>query len=151
LHEHIRSDGVKYGAGSSDNRASPDLYAWGDKGGGGDPCAGANRDWGNFEFEIFASKIVTACAKIGALTDANVGFDCHRSEAENAYVLADPNMVADNESPRKGNVHIVSDYDAMPDGSAKESQQFHAQRRGPWEGCLKKHPAHKNPQAFLQS
>ena len=44
------------------------------------------------KFEIFPPKIMAACAQIGALTDANVGFDGYRCEAQNSNVFADPDM-----------------------------------------------------------
>src|SRR5439155_1448271 len=55
----------------------------------------------DLQFEIFPSKIVAACAKMCALTDANIRFNQHRCECEDAGVFANPDVVADCQSPRK--------------------------------------------------
>ena len=68
---------------------------------GGDPTTFANSNRRNLQFEIFPSKIMATCAKICALTDANVRFNRHRREREDADIFTNPDVVADCQPPRK--------------------------------------------------
>ena len=70
---------------------------------------------------------MAACAKIGALADADIGFNGNGRETENADVFPDPNVIADAQAPGEGDVHIRSDYHALSDFRAKESKQSDSQ------------------------
>jgi hypothetical protein len=66
---------------------------------------------------------VAACAKIGALADADIGFNRNGRETQNADVFPDPNVIADAQSPGEGDVHVCSHHHAVSDFCAKESKQ----------------------------
>ena len=99
--QRLRRDVLKYDAACRNNGARPNLDARCDETGGSDPNAFTNSNRRDPKFEIFPSKIVAACAKMCALTDANIRFNQHRCEGEDAGVFANPDVVADCQSPRK--------------------------------------------------
>src|SRR5437773_386709 len=66
-----------------------------------DPTAFTSSNRCDLQFEIFPSKIMSACAKICALADANIRFNRHLREREDADVFTNPDVVADCQSPRK--------------------------------------------------
>ena len=77
------------------------FHAFGDEGAGRYPATRPNRNRCDLQFEIFPSKIVAARAKICALADANIRFNRHSCECEDADVFTNPDVVADCQSPRK--------------------------------------------------
>ncbi len=122
LNQRIRGDSLKHDTARGYNRARSDLDAGADKSNCGDPASGANSDRGDFQLEIFPSKIVTACAKIGALTDADIGFNGNGRETQDADVFPDPDVIADAQTPREGDVYVCPNHDILADFCAERTQ-----------------------------
>ena len=122
-HHRVPRDIFKHDTARGYNRARSDLDAGADKSSCSDPTPRPNSDGGHSQLEIFPSKIVAACAKIGALADADIGFNRNGRKTQNAYIFPDLDVIADAQSPGEGNVHIRSHHHALSDFCAKESKQ----------------------------
>ena len=92
---------------------------------------------------------MTPCAKISALADADIGFDCNLGETENCYVFANPDVIANLQSPRERNVHICANDNALANFRAEHFEQRDAQTGRPGQSILEEDPARKCPERFF--
>jgi hypothetical protein len=92
---------------------------------------------------------VTACAKIGALADADIGFDCDLGETENSHVFADPDLIANLQSPRERNVYVCANDNALANFRAEHFEQRDTQTGRPGQSILEEDPARKCPERFF--
>lgn len=131
------------------NGPRSDLDPRPDKAAGRNPSSIANSNRRDPELEIFPSKIMAACAKIGALANANVRTNRNLCETENADLFADPNMIAYPKAPREGNVHVRSNDDSAAEACAESAKEEYAEAGGPRDGILKEERADEHPRRFL--
>jgi hypothetical protein len=92
---------------------------------------------------------VTPCAKIGALADADIGFNCGLVETENSHVFADPDMIANLQSPRERNVYVPANDNALADFHTEQFEQRDAQIGRPGPSILEEEAACERPKRFL--
>jgi hypothetical protein len=92
---------------------------------------------------------VTPCAKISALADADIGFDCDLVETENSHIFADPDMIADLQSPRERNVYVCANDNALANFRTEQFEQRDAQIRRPGQSILEEEAAREYPKRFL--
>jgi hypothetical protein len=101
------------------------------------PASRAQCDGRNFQFEIFPSKFVSPCAKISTLADADIGFDCDSGETENSHVFADPDMIANLQSPRERNVYVPRMITRLPifapNSSSSATRRLDGQGQAFWK------------------
>ena len=121
--ERIGGNILEDNAASRYNCARSNLNAGRDERTSRYPTAAANGNRSYFQFKVFPSKIVVACAKIGALTDADIRFNQNLREAQNADFLANPDVLAYDQTPWEGNVHIGANDDSTTDLCAERAQE----------------------------
>src|SRR5438552_14354430 len=113
--QRTRRDSLKHNAARRNNGAGTNFYPGTNKSSRRDPAPAADGDWRHLQFEIFLSKIVAACAKIGPLANAHVTFNGHRGQTQDADIVTNPNVVSDIDSPRERDVHVRTNDHAAPD------------------------------------
>ena len=149
MHKDVRGNIFEHNAACGNDRSRTNLDAGSDESGRSYPASRAHCDGRRFQFEIFPSKIVTARAKISALADADIGFDCDLGETENSHVFADPDMIVNLQSPRERNVYVCANDNAPADFRAEHFEQRDAQAGRPAQSILEKDPARKCPERFF--
>ena len=92
---------------------------------------------------------MTPCAKIRALADTDIGFDCDLGETENSHVFADPDMIVNLQSPGERNVYVCANDNAPANFRAEHFEQRDAQAGRPAQSILEKDPARKCPERFF--
>jgi hypothetical protein len=75
--------------------------------------------------------------------------DAHAVEAQNHHLLADPDMIADFETPREIDIHLRANHDTTPDFGTECSQNRTAKAGGLGKPWLEKNRPRKPPQHFL--
>jgi hypothetical protein len=80
-----------------------------------------------------------------------VGTKGDGSKAEDGDLLTEPHIVADDQSPRKGNVDAGTDNDASADASTKQAEDKNAKGGWPGKGVEKEEAFTKNPKSFLDA
>ena len=99
---------------------------------GTNPCAGANprafldMNWFRNEIKRRRFVVVIAGAEKRPLRNADVAFNHDGCEVQQPAFLAQPDMVAQRELPRKGDFHLRLDDHATPNFCAKQPQPENA-------------------------
>jgi hypothetical protein len=83
------------------------------------------------------------------LADADIGFDCDLVETENSHVFADPDMIANLQSPRERNVYVSTDDNALADFRTEQFEQRDAHIGRPGQSILEEQAAREYPKRFL--
>jgi hypothetical protein len=149
LHKDVRGNIFEHNATCGNDRSCTNLDTGSDESRRSHLASRAQCDGRNFQFEIFPSKSVTPCAKISALADADIGFNCDLAETENSHVFADPDMIANLQSPRERNVYVSTNDNALADFRTEQFEQREAQIGRPGQGILEEETAREHPKRFL--
>ncbi len=105
---------------------------------GRNPAPGADGNRPRYQIERLRPEIVGPSAEISSLRDAHIRLDYHGRQAENPDILPDPNVVADAQPPRKGDVRVLPDDHACANLSVESAQKRDPYLRRPRQGILEK-------------
>jgi hypothetical protein len=109
------------------------------------PASLANENGRNLELEVFPPKIVTSSRKIATPGDANIRFDRNLRQALNSNIISDPNVIANGEAPREGDINVPAKEHVLPDPGAKGAEESGAETRYLGKGILKENRGYQHP------
>ena len=104
-----------------------------------------NENWRNLELEIFPSKIVTSGRKVTTSGEANIRFDRNLRQALNPNIISDPNMIANGEAPRVGDINVAAKEHALPNSGTKGAKESGAETCRLGKGILKENRGYQHP------
>lgn len=133
----------------SDHHIRPSRYSGTDERPCGNPAPVTYGDGRGDEIEGVFPMVVRSCAEKGPLGNAHMRTDFHPVETENENIVANPDMIADFQPPREGNIHPAADHHLPSHFRAEDAQHRHLHGGGQREPRGEQEAAHNPPQDFF--
>ncbi len=70
---------------------------------------------------------MTSRGKITTPGDANIRFDRNLRQALNPNIISEPNMIANSEAPREGDINVAAKEHALPNLGTKGAKESGAE------------------------